>query len=269
MRLELGKSIRCTDEVYGKLADVVIDPIAKQVTHLVVEPKNGDDIARLVPIDLVENGDDDARELRLRCSAEDVRQLEHVHEFAYLRLGQTPTSDPDWDIGIEDVLALPYYESPEIIGYGGGVGDSSVQYDRVPKGDVEVRRSSAVIAADDHFLGKVDGFVVDDTHITHFVLERGHLWGKREITIPIGAVAKVENDAVLSEPLQSPGRRLAVCSRASPLVARSRGRCVRLEDGALRAHRPRQQSPCPQRRLLHQPSLPPSRRPRRPACRVA
>ena len=41
MRLELGTSIRCTDEVYGKLADVVIDPIAKQVTHLVVEPKNG------------------------------------------------------------------------------------------------------------------------------------------------------------------------------------------------------------------------------------
>ena len=61
MRLELGTSIRCTDEVYGKLADVVIDPIAKQVTHLVVEPKNGDDIARLVPIDLVENAGDDAR----------------------------------------------------------------------------------------------------------------------------------------------------------------------------------------------------------------
>jgi len=196
MRLELGKSIRCTDEVYGKLADVVIDPIAKQVTHLVVEPNNGDDIARLVPIDLVENSGDDAHEVKLRCTAEDVRQLEHVHEFAYLRMGQTPTSDPDWDVGIEDVLALPYYESPEIIGYGGGVGDSSVQYDRVPKGEVEVRRSSAVIAADDHFLGKVDGFVVDDTHITHFVLERGHLWGKREITIPISAVAKVENDAV-------------------------------------------------------------------------
>jgi hypothetical protein len=167
MRLELGTSIRCTDEVYGKLADVVIDPIAKQVTHLVVEPKNGDDIARLVPIDLVETGGDDAHEVKLRCTAEDVRQLEHVHEFAYLRMGQTPTSDPDWDVGIEDVLALPYYESPEIIGYGGGVGDASVQYDRVPKGDVEVRRSSAVIAADDHFLGKVDGFVVDDTHITH------------------------------------------------------------------------------------------------------
>ena len=30
MRLELGKSIRCTDEVYGELADVVIDPIANR-----------------------------------------------------------------------------------------------------------------------------------------------------------------------------------------------------------------------------------------------
>ncbi len=35
-----------------------------------------------------------------------------------------------------------------------------------------------------------------DEYITHFVLERGHLWGRKEITIPIGAVARVESDAV-------------------------------------------------------------------------
>jgi sporulation protein YlmC with PRC-barrel domain len=197
MRLELGKGVRCSDEPYGKLADVVIDPIEKRVTHLVVKPENGDDIARLVPIELVEPGKDDTREIKLNCTAEDVRRLDHVQEFAYLRLGEPPTSDPDWDVGIEDVLAMPYYESSAIAGYGGGLADAGVVFDRVPKGEVEVRRSSSVIAADDHFLGEVDGFVVDGGHITHFVLERGHLWGKREITIPIGAVAKVENDAVL------------------------------------------------------------------------
>jgi hypothetical protein len=43
----------------------------------------------------------------------------------------------------------------------------------------------------------VDGFVIDDDDlITHFVLERGHLWGRREVTIPIGAVARVESDVV-------------------------------------------------------------------------
>jgi sporulation protein YlmC with PRC-barrel domain len=196
MRLELGKAVSCSGERYGKLADVVIDPIAKLVTHLVVQPEKGDDIARLVPIELVEPDNDDTREINLRCTAEEVRQLEHVQEFAFLRLGESPTSDPDWDVGVEDVLALPYYESSVIGGYGGGLEDAGVIFDRVPKGEVEVRRSSPVTAADDHFLGEVDGFVVDGGHITHFVLERGHLWGKREITIPIGAVAKVENDAV-------------------------------------------------------------------------
>jgi hypothetical protein len=43
----------------------------------------------------------------------------------------------------------------------------------------------------------VDCFLVDhDEHITRLVLERGHLWGRRDVTIPIGAVAKVETDDV-------------------------------------------------------------------------
>jgi sporulation protein YlmC with PRC-barrel domain len=99
MRLELGKAVRCSDERYGKLADIVIDPIAKRVTHLVVRPEKGDDIARLVPIELVEPDKDDTREIKLRCTAEDVRRLDHVQEFAYLRLGEYPASDPDWDVG--------------------------------------------------------------------------------------------------------------------------------------------------------------------------
>ena len=52
-------------------------------------------------------------------------------------------------------------------------------------------------SADEHHLGKVDGFLVDgEADITHVILERGHLWGRRDVTIPIGAVAKVETDAV-------------------------------------------------------------------------
>jgi sporulation protein YlmC with PRC-barrel domain len=196
MRLDLGTSVRTTDEVFGELADVVIDPIASRVTHLVVQPAHGDGVARLVPIGLVENDENGSKEIRLRCSAEEVTELEHVQEFAFLRLGQRPTADTDWDVGIEDVLALPYYEGSTVMGYGGELSESGISYDRIPKGDVEIRRSSTVAATDADFLGKVDGFVVDDGQITHFVLERGHLWGKREITIPIGTVAKVESDAI-------------------------------------------------------------------------
>ena len=97
-----------------------------------------------------------------------------------------------------EVLASPYYTSLGLEPYPAQL-DSHVtmSYDRVPKGEVEIRRASAVISADGHSLGEVDGFVVDaDEYITHFVLERGHLWGRKEVTIPIGAVARVESDAV-------------------------------------------------------------------------
>jgi hypothetical protein len=198
MRLELGKPIRGTDEVLAELADVVIDPIANRVTHLVAKPSGDHGGARLVPIELVEAGGGDEDEIRLRCTTEDFLALDDVQEVAFLRLGESPTSDPDWDVGVENVLALPYYQGSELTGLSGvgAMSNVDVTYHRVPKGEVEIRRSSTVSATDDEFLGKVDGFVVDDDHITHLVLEHGHLWGKREITIPIGAVAKVETDAI-------------------------------------------------------------------------
>ena len=198
MRLEIGNRVRCTDGVYGELADIVIDPLEKRVTHLVVQPEQGEGEARLVPIQLAKGRDDEQREIELECTLDEAQGFESVHEAAYLRLGESPAEDPDWDVGVEDVLAMPYYAGLDVGQYPGELdSDVTVYYDRVPKGEVEVRRASAVISADGHSLGEVDGFVVDaDEHITHFVLERGHLWGRKEVTIPIGAVARVESDAV-------------------------------------------------------------------------
>jgi sporulation protein YlmC with PRC-barrel domain len=198
VKLELDTPVRCTDGLFGELADVVIDPIARRVTHLVVEPHGGDGLARLVPIEVAAAANGPRPALALRCTLADARQLPSVHEFAYLRLGESPDNDPDWDVGIENMLALPYY------GYA-GLGEPlidydphfSMTYDRVPKGEVEIRRASEVTSADGHRLGHVDGFLVDgDDHITHVVLERGHLWGRRDVTIPIGAVTRVKTDSV-------------------------------------------------------------------------
>ena len=113
-------------------------------------------------------------------------------------MGEVPVTDPDWDIGVENVLAMPYYSSMDPGGLYSGGYESSLEmtYDRIPKGEVEIRRSSAVISADQHDLGDVEAFLVDGDHITHIVLERGHLWGRRDVTIPIGAVAEVKTDAV-------------------------------------------------------------------------
>jgi len=194
MRLELRQPVRCTDDVLGRLADVVIDPVTRRVTHLVVQPSHTDARPRLVPVELAAR-EDGSPEIALRCSTADIERLPTARETAFLRLGESPVEDPDWDVGVEDVLALPYYP---LDGPADPLQYAAVSYDRIPKGEVEIQRASAVTSADGHHLGKVDGFVIDgDTQtITHVVLERGHLWGRRDVTIPIGAVASVEIDAV-------------------------------------------------------------------------
>jgi sporulation protein YlmC with PRC-barrel domain len=193
VRLELGGLVRCTDEELGELADVVIDPVRKRVTHLVVQPRHEHGQARLVPIELAEGGGEEQPTIALNCTVEEVRQFEAVQEFAYLRVDEFPVDDPDWDVGVQDVLAMPYYESS--LGPA-NYSDTGIIYDRVPKGEVEIRRSSAVMSADGHHLGHVEGFLVEGEEITHIVLEHGHLWGRRDVTVPIGSVTKVETDAV-------------------------------------------------------------------------
>lgn len=199
MRLELNSPVRCTDGPFGELADVVIDPTTRHVTHVVIAPRHHHGLARLAPIGLVDAEDGSAPALALRCTVEEALALDPVQDFAYVRWGEFPHGDPNWDVGIETVLAQPYY------GYSGIGGDPimdldphvSIVYDRIPKHEVEIRRRSDVFSADEHRLGHVDGFVVDgDDGITHLVLGRGHLFGRRDVTIPIGAVARVATDTV-------------------------------------------------------------------------
>src|SRR5215475_11684894 len=61
----IGAEASCTDGVCGDVTRVVVDPIAETVTHLVIEPKHRQGLARLVPLALV---DDTAGEVRLRCT---------------------------------------------------------------------------------------------------------------------------------------------------------------------------------------------------------
>jgi sporulation protein YlmC with PRC-barrel domain len=69
-----------------------------------------------------------------------------------------------------------------------------VTYDKVPLGEVQVRRGQHVHATDGD-IGRVEGLVIDpsDHHVTHVLLQEGHLWGRKEVAIPISAVTDVDD----------------------------------------------------------------------------
>jgi hypothetical protein len=52
-----------------------------------------------------------------------------------------------------------------------------------------VQRGDPVEATDGD-IGRVQGLVIDrgTRHVTHVLLQEGHLWGRKEVAIPISAV---------------------------------------------------------------------------------
>ena len=198
----LGSEVTCSDGACGELKRVVVDPVARALTHLVIQPKHGRGAGHLVPIELV---DSTTNEIRLRCTMPEFTALDAAEETHFL-----PGARGQWGYAQGQMLSWPYYG----LGMGGGIGigggmgmgtaamdfgPHAVTDDRVPAGEVEVHRGEPVHATDGS-IGRVQGLVVDpsDHHVTHVLLDEGHLWGKKEVAIPIAAVTGVKDGVRLS-----------------------------------------------------------------------
>ena len=190
----IGADASCTDGVCGEVSRVVIDPVAGELTHLVVEPKGRQGLGRLVPLDLV---DATGGEIRLRCSRAEFADLGAAEQTQFV-----PGTRGYEAYGPEQVLAWPYSS----LGFGAGVaGDmvsgvsETVTYDAIPLGEVAVRRGERVHATDGE-IGQVEGLVIDprNHHVTHVLLQEGHLWGRKEVAIPISAVTGIDDGIQLS-----------------------------------------------------------------------
>ena len=190
----IGADASCTDGVCGEVSRVVVDPVARAVTHLVVEPKHREGLGRLVPLDLV---DATTGEVRIRCTLAEFEKLDHAEETQFLA-GSTGVAG----YGPGQALSWPYYGLGMGRGMGLGMGtvignaSEPVISDTIPLGEVAVRRGEQVHATDGD-IGKVQGLVINaDRHVTHVLLQEGHLWGRKEVAIPIGAVIGVDVDGI-------------------------------------------------------------------------
>src|SRR6185312_4786016 len=162
MHLRLNVHVHASDGLSGTLADVVLDPAKRSVTHVVVRAGDPDLVARLVPLQLVTGGQARGDAISLTCTTEQFEQLEAIQGYAYLPADERPEADAKWDVGVEDVVMMPSYQGADLGVYTAEIDPNvGITYDRVPKGEVEIRRSSVVASSDDHELGEVDSLVLD------------------------------------------------------------------------------------------------------------
>ena len=123
--LVIGNEALCSDGYRGEVRAVVIDPAARTVTHIVVEPDGRVGLARLVPLGLVDAA---SGEIRLRCTETEFKSLDAAEEtLAEFAVGQTVpvqliapgwrgTGEPAED-GSE-ILRIPEKETIDVVPEG-------------------------------------------------------------------------------------------------------------------------------------------------------
>ena len=188
----IGTEAACTDGPCGEVRRVVVDPVARELTHLVIEPEHRSGLGRLVPLDLVEQ---DAEGIRLRCTQAEFDKLPLAEETDFLPGGSGYESYAEHEAYYWPYYGLDANLSPDPVHVSNASG--VVVRDALPPGEVGVRRGDPVHATDGE-IGKVEGLVVEPTrgHVTHVLLQEGHLWGRKDVAIPIGSVARIDGGGI-------------------------------------------------------------------------
>jgi sporulation protein YlmC with PRC-barrel domain len=190
----MGAKVHATDGPVGELTAIVVDPVAQAATHVIVTPPHHPTLGHLVSLDLVE---DDGDPIRLRLTVAEFRALDSAEDEHMLRV-----SGGKWAAAHGKTFSFPYYRMAAMAGgsEGGAARELQPGYhylpddvsDRVPLGEVDVRRGDQVHATDG-WIGSVEGLIIDpaDRHVTHVLLAEGHLWAHKQVAIPITNTSRV------------------------------------------------------------------------------
>ena len=187
--LVIGSETRCIDnKVPGEVKAVVVNRDTRTVTHLVIEPKGREGLARLVPLDHVDAA---AGKIRLRyteaefknlsAAEETLAEIFHSGPVEMVTEGWRPADDEPAVDGSEISPVRPEILAGEV--------------DLVPRllpTEEEEHRGDHVHATDGD-IGQLRALCIDPrthevTHI-HVLLKEGHLWGHKEVAIPSGMVS--------------------------------------------------------------------------------
>jgi hypothetical protein len=189
--LAIGAAAVTSDRFPGELKGLVVDPRARAVTHLVVEPERAQGLARLVPLD---HADATAEPIRLRYTEAEFKDLsaaeETLAEFVpgYEVPVQLLPAGEGWrpaDGPVADGETIPQIREMETVPL-------------VPDAEAEESGGDHVHATDGH-VGQFHGLRVNpQSGEVLAVLLKRHSWGHAELAIPIAKVSGFEAGVQLS-----------------------------------------------------------------------
>ena len=187
MDIPMNAKVKCTDGKCGRSTHVIVDPVERKVSHFVVKykklPENPD---RLVPMEKI--ADISGNLIQLNCTR---KELAGMRPFTTRRFVQK--QDPDY---AGTYIAADPIDYTHPVAPHGTYTDTLLEV-HVPHDELAVYRGMDVRTGEGK-VGTVDELVVepDSGEITHLLMRSGHLWGKKDVAIPVTAVDVVTGDEV-------------------------------------------------------------------------
>ncbi|MDR3576040.1 MAG: PRC-barrel domain-containing protein [Anaerolineaceae bacterium] len=188
MEIPLNARVECTDGVCGRSVCVLVNPVIEKVTHLVVKEDSSPFTQYIVPVDLVTETLADT--IRLNCSKAVLEKMDPFIQTSFIN-EKVPANYSAYGGGPGNGMVYwPYASFNETV-------QVLVRTRQIPLGELAVQRGTRVEATDG-FVGKVDEFVVNpgNSLITHLVMREGHLWGHKDVIIPLSAMSDTHDDTV-------------------------------------------------------------------------
>ena len=181
--IPINAKVECTDGPLGKTTNVIVNPVTKKVTHIVVKDKGlPDNATRIVPFTKVAGATHE--QISLNCSKADVAGMP---PFIESRLIQESVSGQAYSSGEAYVSQYVYNNTAYDV----------LPEEHVPAGELAIC-SGMHVAASDGKVGRLDELVLDPESgdITHLLMREGHLWGKKHVAVPASAINYVDADIV-------------------------------------------------------------------------
>jgi sporulation protein YlmC with PRC-barrel domain len=168
-------------ESCGETVCVVVNPASERVTDVVVELSGGHARQVLVPLHNIRAVKGNQIELDLDC--EDVRRLPVFKRTDFFEV-EVPVGFAGgpfvmWPYVVPELRRVP------------------IDTEMVPPDELAIHRGAEVISNQGP-VGKVDEFLIDpeSEQITHLVMHEGHLWGQRDVLIPVASIKRMDDDEV-------------------------------------------------------------------------
>ena len=190
MDIPIDVEVLCTDGVGGRSSAIILNPETKEVTHFVVRTKGFVYDEYLAPVHFIVASTPER--ISLSCTCAELAQCPPFEKTVFIGVDGAELSDSDMDIALAASFAgVPGGEYP-----GQGF-PPTMQQEQLPEGELSIHPGADVEATDGR-VGQVHEFVVnpEDDRVTHVILREGHLWGKKDVAIPLDQIARIEKDVV-------------------------------------------------------------------------